>query len=52
MTNFKPNKDGTDFYHSSHAELIDKNQMIRGFYNILIPEEVQRLKIDIKTLLK
>jgi protein SCO1/2 len=52
MTNFKPNVDGTDFYHSSYISLLDKNQMIRGFYNILIPEEVKRLKKDIKTLLK
>lgn len=52
MTNFKPKNDGTDFYHSSYAALVDKNQMIRGFYNILITEEVQRLKVDIKTLLK
>ena len=52
MTNFKPNEDGTDFYHSSYAALLDEQQMIRGFYNILIPEEVERLKEAIKTLLK
>ena len=51
MTNFKPNEDGTDFYHSSYVALIDRNQLIRGFYNILIPEEVIRLKKDIKILL-
>lgn len=47
MTNFKPNKDGTDFYHSSYVALLDKKRMIRGFYNILVPEEVERLKNDI-----
>ena len=51
MTNFKPNEDGTDFYHSSYAALIDKNQYIRGFYNTLIPEEIIRLKKDIRILL-
>lgn len=52
MTNFKPNEDGTDFYHSSYVALVDKNQQIRGFYNILVAEEVNRLKIDITSLLK
>ena len=51
LTSFKPNETGTDFYHSSYVALLDKNQMIRGFYNILILEEVERLKGDIKTLL-
>ena len=51
MTNFKPNQDGTDFYHSSYVALVDKNKSIRGFYNILIPTEVVRLKEDIKVLL-
>lgn len=51
MTNFKPKEDGTDFYHSSYVALVDKNQKIRGFYNILIPEEVTRLTIDIQKLL-
>ncbi|WP_298903538.1 SCO family protein [uncultured Psychroserpens sp.] len=50
-TNFKPNEDGTDFYHSSYVALIDKEQYIRGFYNILLNEEVELLKDDIKTLL-
>lgn len=52
MTNFRPNEDGTDFYHSSCVALLDKDQLIRGFYNVLISEEVERLKMDIKTLLK
>ena len=51
MTNFKPNEAGTDFYHSSYIAILDHNQNIRGFYNSLIPEEVTRLKKDIKTLL-
>ncbi|RKE92171.1 SCO family protein [Ichthyenterobacterium magnum] len=51
MTNFKPNEDGTDFYHSSYVALVDKNQMIRGFYNILANEDVARLKRDISNLL-
>lgn len=51
MTNFKPNEASTDFYHSSYVALLDKEQMIRGFYNILIPEEVMRLKEDAQKLL-
>lgn len=52
MTNFKPNEDGTDFFHSSYVALVDKNQQIRGFYNSLVEEEVSRLKTDISSLLK
>lgn len=52
MTNFKPTKDGEDFYHSSFVALVDKSKQIRGFYNILITEEVNRLKTDIEILLK
>ncbi|MGJ8593891.1 MAG: SCO family protein [Aquaticitalea sp.] len=51
MTNFKPNENGTDFYHSSYVALVDKNQQIRGFYNILVNVEVERLKEDINFLL-
>lgn len=51
MTNFKPNEDGSDFYHSSFVTLVDQKQQIRGFYNVLIKEEVKRLKIDLKSLL-
>lgn len=50
-TNFKPNEDGTDFYHSSYVALIDKDQYIRGFYNILLEADVALLKADIKILL-
>ncbi|RZV69932.1 MAG: SCO family protein [Flavobacteriaceae bacterium] len=50
-TNFKPNEDGTDFYHSSYVALMDKDAMIRGFYDLLKPKEVELLKIDIESLL-
>ncbi len=50
MTNFKPNEDGTDFYHSSFVALIDKQQQIRGFYNTSTPVEMERLIEDIKVL--
>ncbi|MFT4611059.1 MAG: protein SCO1/2 [Glaciecola sp.] len=50
-TNFKPNEDGTDFYHSSFVALIDKNHYIRGFYDILLDRDVVLLKEDIKKLL-
>ncbi|MCK7589855.1 SCO family protein [Subsaxibacter sp. CAU 1640] len=52
MTNFKANEDGTDFYHSSYAALVDTDQQIRGFYNLLVDEEIERLKEDIAFLLK
>ena len=51
MTNFKPNQDGTDFYHSSYIALVDRKQQIRGFYNILAATDVERLKKDINVLL-
>ena len=51
MTNFKPNQDGTDFYHSSYVTLVDREQQIRGFYNILAATDVERLKKDINILL-
>jgi len=51
MTNFSPNEDGTDFYHSSYVALIDQQQQIRGFYNVLIQDELNRLKEDISILL-
>ncbi|MBR9846836.1 MAG: SCO family protein [Algicola sp.] len=51
MTNFKPNEDGSDFYHSSFVALVDQKQQIRGFYNVMIGEDVERLKTDIGRLL-
>ncbi|MEH6535499.1 MAG: SCO family protein [Psychroserpens sp.] len=50
-TNFRPNEDGTDFYHSSYVALIDKDHYIRGFYNILLDGDVTLLKQDIRNLL-
>jgi len=50
-TNFKPNEDGTDFYHSSYLALIDKDHNIRGFYDILLDSDVKLLKEDIRRLL-
>lgn len=50
MTNFKPNEEGSDFYHSSFVALVDQKQNIRGFYNVLIDEEVLRLINDIKRI--
>jgi protein SCO1/2 len=52
MTNFKPTDYGIDFYHCSFVALLDEQQMIRGFYNILIPDKAERLKEAIKRLLK
>ena len=52
MTNFKKTEDGTDFYHSSHTVLVDKNQNIRGFYNTLMEEEMDQLKKDLLQLIK
>ncbi|WP_299333925.1 SCO family protein [uncultured Psychroserpens sp.] len=50
-SNFEPNEDGTDFYHSSYLALIDNHQHIRGFYDILKDEEIVLLKKDITVLL-
>jgi len=50
-TNFKPNEDGTDFYHSSYVALVDRDRMIRGFYDLLKPKEVTLLLKDIEILL-
>lgn len=50
MTSFRKTIDGSDFYHSSIAILIDKNKDIRGFYNTLIPNEMQQLEEDIRFL--
>ena len=50
-TNFKPNEDGTDLYHSSFVALMDKDQFIRGFYDILLDRDVALLKEDITRLL-
>ncbi|MEM1002630.1 MAG: SCO family protein [Bacteroidota bacterium] len=52
MTNFSTNQEGTDFYHSSYATLLDQDQNIRGFYNLLIDAEIERLKTNINLLLE
>ncbi len=51
-TNFTAGIDGEDFYHSSYVALIDREQYIRGYYNILVPNEVELLKKDIALLLE
>jgi len=51
MTNFRPNEDGTDFYHSSVVALIDKQQQIRGFYNTTSSEDMKRLVENVKMML-
>ena len=51
MTNFRPNEDGTDFYHSSFVALIDKQQQIRGFYNTTSSEDMKRLVENVKMML-
>jgi len=50
-TNFRPNEDGTDFYHSSYVALVDRENRLRGFYDLLVPREVALLKTDIQLLL-
>ena len=50
MTTFRQNKDASDFYHSSYVTLLDKKQRIRGFYNSLIQEDMERLKKDVINL--
>lgn len=50
-TNFRPNEEGTDFYHSSFVALVDRENRIRGFYDLLVPREVDLLKRDIQLLL-
>ncbi|WP_298239241.1 SCO family protein [uncultured Algibacter sp.] len=51
-TSFKPKEDRMDFYHSSYAALVDKQQYIRGFYNLLDKSSVNQLKKDIALLLE
>lgn len=51
MTNFRPNEDGTDFYHSSYVALVDRKQQIRGFYDLLKPIDIKQLKKDAESLL-
>jgi len=50
-TSFSKYRKSTDFYHSSYVVLIDKEQQIRGFYDLLNNEAVILLKEDINLLL-
>lgn len=43
-------KDSTDFLHTEHILLIDKNNFIRGIYNGTIELEISRIKEDIALL--
>lgn len=44
-------KDSTEFLHTEHVLLIDKNRRIRGVYNGTLPLEIDKLIEDIKVLL-
>lgn len=52
MTSFSKTEDGSDFYHSSVAVLVDDNQNIRGFYDTLIEKEMYQLENDIRLLIR
>ena len=45
-------KDSTEFLHTEHLILVDQNRRIRGVYNGTIPLDVDKLILDIQTLLK
>lgn len=45
-------KDSTEFLHTEHFLLVDKNKRIRGIYNGTLELDVQQLIEDIKTLKK
>ncbi len=45
-------KDSTDFLHTEHMLLVDRNKKIRGIYNGTLQLEAEQLVKDIKTLLK
>lgn len=50
-TSFSNSNNSGDFYHSSYVALVDTQQQIRGFYDILNEEAVILLKEDISMLL-
>ncbi|MBJ6368335.1 SCO family protein [Snuella sedimenti] len=50
-TSFKPLNNGIDFYHSSFTALVDKNQQIRGFYDLLDEQSITELIKGIDFLL-
>jgi protein SCO1/2 len=43
-------KDSTQFLHTEHFILVDRDERIRGIYNGTLPLEAQRLTADIKEL--
>lgn len=43
-------KDSTEFLHTEHFILVDKNKKIRGIYNGTLALEMQQMVADIKTL--
>ncbi|SFH82456.1 protein SCO1/2 [Halpernia frigidisoli] len=43
-------KDSTEFLHTEHFILVDKNRRIRGIYNGTLTLEMQQLIDNIKTL--
>ncbi len=45
-------KDSTDFLHTEHILLVDRNKRIRGIYNGTLQLEAEQLIKDIKTLLE
>ena len=45
-------KDSTEFLHTEHVVLVDKNRRIRGIYNGTQALEIDKLIIDIHRLLK
>ena len=45
-------KDSTDFLHTEHILLVDRNKKIRGIYNGTLQLEAEQLIKDITTLLK
>jgi protein SCO1/2 len=46
------NKDSTEFLHTEHCLLIDRQRRIRGIYNGTLPLEMERLTEDIKLLIQ
>ncbi len=44
-------KDSSEFLHTEHCLLIDRDRRIRGIYNGTLPLEMERLAADIRTLL-
>ena len=45
-------KDSSDFLHTEHVILVDKNLKIRGIYNSTLPLEIKNLSADIDILLR